>query len=210
MSTIAGNVKEILAEQKQLASQVDVIRNEMGGLFGKLDELLRNQAAIQAVVDKILADLENDQNDPTGFQVVITRDDASQGGTDMPAPKTQAASMDFEINPDGTATATLTPHDRLGSTTTLPASASVPIWSSSAPASLTITPAVDGLSAVLADAGVTANGISIMIDCTLSDGTVIHADSDTELIDVVPGGPTGFKVALSSSAPPNPPGPPTP
>ncbi len=108
------------------------------------------------------------------------------------AKKTREVGVDFQLSDNGTATATLTAVDDLGNPTTLPAGASVPAWTSSDVA-ITVTPAQDGMSAVLTPTAL-ATDVVITATSTLSDGTTTISGSGQ--IDVVAGPATRFAIAL--------------
>ncbi len=112
------------------------------------------------------------------------------------AKKALAAGVDFQLFDNGMATATLTPVDAAGIDTTLPAGTSVPAWTSSDPG-VVVSGAADGLTAIVTPSTppVLVQDAILTVTATLPDGTVITGTSDK--IDVVGGGPTGFKVALA-------------
>jgi hypothetical protein len=103
------------------------------------------------------------------------------------------ATLDFQILDSGSATATLTPVDAEGFTTTLPDGTPIPSWVSSDPG-VVVTPAADGMTATLAPSTppVLVTGVTISASTTLAGGTVITGTSSP--IDVVVGGPTGFQI----------------
>lgn len=105
------------------------------------------------------------------------------------------AAVDFQLLDNGTATATITPVDTLGNPTTMPAGASVPVWTSSDP-SVNVLAAGDGLSAVLTPSGMLAVGVTITADSVLADGTT-HITGTGNPIDVIAGPATGFKIVES-------------
>jgi len=112
------------------------------------------------------------------------------------------ASIDFQLHDDGTATGTLTPEDALAADTVLPVGTSVPVWTSSSP-DIVVTASADGMTAKIVPSSppVLVTGVTVSASATLpnnpdgSPGATITGTS--EGIDVVPGGPTGFKIALS-------------
>ncbi len=113
------------------------------------------------------------------------------------------ASVDFDILDNGTAQATLTFVDAAGLPATLPTGStlSVPPWVSSSTA-LVVTPAADGMSALLAPAVPPV----LVTDATITIGpaTLTNADGSTvtipaivsQGIDIIGGGPVGFQVSL--------------
>lgn len=105
------------------------------------------------------------------------------------------AAIDFQLFDNGQAVASLTPVDAAGLETTLPAGSSVPVWTSSDPG-VVVSPSTDGLSAIVTPAQppVLVQNAVLTATSTLPDGTVITGTSDP--IDVVAGGPVGFKIAL--------------
>lgn len=105
------------------------------------------------------------------------------------------ATIDFQLFDNGSAVASLTPEDSLQMDTTLPAGTSVPAWVPSDPG-IVVSGSADGLSAIVTPAAppVLVTGATVSVSATLPDGTVISGTSDP--IDVVAGGPTGFKVSL--------------
>ncbi len=112
------------------------------------------------------------------------------------AKKTASAGIDFVLHDNGQAVATLTPVDAAGLDTTLPEGSSIPAWVSSDPG-VVVSPSTDGLSAIVSPSvpPVMVTGVTLTVSCTLPDSTVITGVSDP--IDVVGGGPTGFKIALA-------------
>jgi hypothetical protein len=113
------------------------------------------------------------------------------------------AGVDFQLFDNGSAVATLTPLDAVGIETTLPAGTPTPAWTSSDPG-VVVSASTDGLSAIVTPATppVLVQGATITATATLLDGTVITGTS--EAIDVVPGGPVGFQVVMSSGQAPVP------
>lgn len=111
--------------------------------------------------------------------------------------KLSLGSVDFVLHDNGNATATLTPDDAAGLDTVLPAGSSVPSWTPSDPTAITVAPSADGLTCLVTPASPAklATAVTIAVACTLPDGTVITGTSDP--IDVVAGGPVGFKIALA-------------
>lgn len=109
--------------------------------------------------------------------------------------KTLTAGIDFQLFDNGQAVATLTPVDAAGLDTALPDGTSVPVWVSSDPG-LVVAGSTDGLSAIVTPAvpPVLVQNATLTVSATLPDGTVITGTSDP--IDIVSGGPTGFKIAL--------------
>jgi hypothetical protein len=105
------------------------------------------------------------------------------------------ASVDFVLFDNGQAVATLTPEDKAGLDTTLPAGTSVPVWTSSNPA-VVVSGSTDGLSAIVTPATppVLATGVTVTATATLPDGTVITGVSDP--IDVTGSAVAGFKISL--------------
>lgn len=109
--------------------------------------------------------------------------------------KAVKATVDFQLKDNGTATATLTPIDAAGLSTSMPAGASVPVWASSDPG-VVVTAAADGLSAQVAPATppVLVTGAVITATATLADGTTtISGQGDP--IDVVASDAVGFAIA---------------
>ena len=106
------------------------------------------------------------------------------------------AGIDFQLFDNGQAVATLTPVDAAGLDTALPEGTSVPVWSSS-DAGVVVAASTDGMSAIVTPATppVLVQDAILTATATLPDGTVITGTSDK--IDVVAGGPTGFKMALA-------------
>jgi hypothetical protein len=116
------------------------------------------------------------------------------GDEDM-AKAAKSASIDFQLQDNGSANATLTAQDAAGLDTTLPAGTSVPVWTPSDTTVLAVVAAADGMSAVVTPATPPklATGVTISVSAILPDGTTISGVSDG--IDVVSGGPKGFKIS---------------
>jgi hypothetical protein len=139
------------------------------------------------LLEKILAMLSPPI--PVKFRIELTTQ-----GDNMAKPK--LAGINFRLLDNGTAAGTLVPQDSVGVTTTLPPGSSVPVYIAST-AEVVLTPSADGLTLVVAPAvpPVAATGVTISVSATLPDGSVISGMSDP--IDVVPGGPTGFKIQIA-------------
>jgi hypothetical protein len=123
-----------------------------------------------------------------------------QGETTM-AGKAVKATVDFQLLDNGTVKFTISPVDSVGNATTLPAGTPPLTAVVSDPTKLTVAadPADTsgfGLSQIGTPTGQLATGITVNFSTTLPGATApIAADSDA--IDVVAGGPTGFKVTES-------------
>ena len=174
LTTTAGIITTTADDTKESVAQNTVL----------LTAIRDGLTATDAEVGKILEILTPPP--PVAFRVTLTE------GEDHMA-KAVNATMDFQLLDNGSATATLTPIDSVGEPTTLPAGV-VPAWSSSDPA-VVVVPAADGMSAALAPASppVLATGVVITASATLPSGAVITGSGDP--IDVVAGGPVGFKIA---------------
>ena len=104
--------------------------------------------------------------------------------------------VDFQMFDNGQALATLTIVDAKGIPTVMPPGSQGIAWSSSDPA-IVVSPSEDQMSAILTpvDPPVLAQNVVITAQSTLPDTTVITGT--TQPIDVVAGGPAGFKITLS-------------
>ena len=133
---------------------------------------------------------------PVKMVMALAIQQSTQERENLMAQKAVKASLDFQLLDSGQATATLSPVDAADIPTTLPAGTPVPTWTSSDPG-ITVTAAADGMSATVAPASppVMVTAAVITATTTLASGTVLTGTSDP--IDVVGGGPTGFKIALS-------------
>lgn len=114
--------------------------------------------------------------------------------------KVKDAAVDFQLLDNGTAKAVATPQDSVGVATTLPAGTSTPTWASSDPGVVVAPDPSDasGLTAIVSPATppVLVTGAVISVSATLPDGTTVITGSG-DPIDVIAGGPTGFKVVES-------------
>lgn len=163
---------------------------------GQIERLLRQLVAQAQMNEGLLRQILGLLRYPTGFKI-------SFEGENMAVRKAAKASLDFQLQDNGTANATLTLVDAAGLATTLPAGASlsVPAWVSSNPA-IVATAAADGMSAVIAPATppVLVTGVTITVGpaiLTNADGSTVTIPSVvSQGIDVVGGGPAGFSIQL--------------
>lgn len=190
---IVGGLSRVLRRQKHEAKALKSLQDASAAfqaqVNARLDEFGKTLAEIH---DAVISP------DPIPDHFVITLE---QENPLTMATKTLDASVDFQLLDDGTAVATLTTADKAGNPIPFPQGASLPSWSAS-DASVTVTPADDGQSAVIADNGTLVNGVTISVTSTLADGsTVINGTSDP--LDVVADNdsPTSFKVTLSRNTP---------
>lgn len=219
VKTIKQEVDEIDSAVKGIASSIPVFNTEVLRQFKlldnaetlhflHLDDQARRQYAVIIAAIKAIVDLVNHNtaltqeilNLITDPQAVAFRINLQQGENMNPInPKhPHAAGIDFQFFENGQATASLTPVDASGNATTMPAGSTVPAWVSSDPG-ITVSPAADGLSALLTADGTPVTAATLTVTATLPDGTTtITGTSDP--IDVVaqpPGSPVAFKIALS-------------
>jgi hypothetical protein len=105
-------------------------------------------------------------------------------------------SVDFSILSNGQAIATLAPVDAAGLETTLPEGTSVPAWTASDPG-VVISVSEDGLQALVTPSQppVLVQDCKLTVTATLPDSTVITGESEN--IDIIAGGPAGFKIKMS-------------
>jgi hypothetical protein len=168
-------------------------------LSAKLDAIIANQRAaaqsiqdLQGVVGEILKAV-TEPNPPAGFEITL------KGATPMAANKAlkPKATIDFQLNDDGSATGTLTTVDTDQNPIPFPAGATIPAWTSSN-AGLTVAASADGQSAVVTPTGVLLTDAVITVTSTLADGVTVLTGS-SEGIDVVADAakPSGFTVSLA-------------
>ena len=102
-------------------------------------------------------------------------------------------SIDFQLEEDGTATATVMPVDSIGLSPYPPPKISFLVWNSSNPA-IVVTPDMGGMSARLMPSSppVLATGVTITVTTTLADGTTMSGTSGP--ISVVADGVAGFRI----------------
>jgi hypothetical protein len=106
--------------------------------------------------------------------------------------KAVKATVAFNLQDNGTATATASPIDSVNNATTLPAGV-VPVATSSDPA-VTVDQSADpsGLTAKLTPSGALATGVVITFNATMPDSTVI---SGSGTVNVVAGPASSLAIA---------------
>lgn len=107
------------------------------------------------------------------------------------------AGLDFTFFENGQALVTLTPVDKDGNATSMPAGAGIPKWTVSNPA-VTASPSADGLSCLLSDTNTPVTAAT----ATATD-SVSGLTGTTDPFDVVaqpPGAAVAFKLTLSAPA----------
>lgn len=208
VKTIKQEVDEIDRNVNSLSTALHQLQSDLQQEFNQIEKALvilsqGNKVIIAAI--KAIVDLVN-HNTALSQQILdlLTTPEAVafriqlQQGENMKSEHPHAAGIDFQFFENGQATASLTPVDASGNATTMPAGSTVPAWVSSDPG-ITVSPAADGLSALLTAGGAPVTAATLTVTATLPDGTTtITGTSDP--IDVVaqpPGSPVAFKIALS-------------
>ena len=189
--TILAQLSSILTKLDLLQTKLDWLTASQVAMVQSLTNIGAALEALAGMVEDILETLTPPP--PVAFRVTIR---AGKNEGEVMA-KTAGATVDFRLEDDGTLTGTLTPIDAAGLPTNqpLPVGTSVPVWTPSGPG-LTITPAADGMSAVVTPAvpPVLVTGATITVSATLASGAIITGVSDP--IDVVGGPAVGFQIAL--------------
>lgn len=170
-----------------ITTLVNNVQSSCNNILQVLQTIQSNQSTELDILKQILGAV-TEPNAPVGFQVDEILNSIKEGNKRMA--KAVKAGVDFQLQDNGTATATLTPVDAAGNPTTMPVGASVPSWTSSSTA-VSVSPAADGMTATLTPTAL-ATGVVISASSTLSDGTSISGSGNP--IDVVAGPATGFQI----------------
>jgi hypothetical protein len=185
LKVISDFLKQILSQLQAFVSPAREVGAALLRIEANQETELANQERGLVLLAKILEVLTPPA--PVRFRIAL--------GEVMA--KVTKATVDFQINENGTATATLVPVDANGNDTSMPAGASVPVWTASDP-DISVAQAADGMSAVFT-AGTTAiTAATATATSTLADGTTLTGTTDP--IDVIPNPPgaaTRFRIALS-------------
>jgi hypothetical protein len=171
---------------KELNGRVDSVGCE---LLEKLDAIISNQSIQTGLLQQIVKGLSDP---PVAFQVDI--ETFQSQGEKM---KQLKGKLKISILDNGTAKGTLTPVDAAGLPTSLPAGFSIPAWVSSDPG-VVVTPAADGMSAVVAPATppVLVTGASITVTSKSADGTATLTGTTTDPINVIAGPAGSFQISV--------------
>lgn len=177
LDTLQIGQANILTGEVAASQQIDLVLQNQATQAQQLNLIQETLALILAAVSPPPA---------VGFTIELTQE------TDMK--QAVKAGLDFDLQDNGQAIATLTVVDAAGLATTLPDGVT-PSWASSDPG-VVVTPAADGLTATVSPATppVLVTGAVITVSATLPDSTVITGTSQG--IDVVAGGAAGFTIAL--------------
>lgn len=172
---------EVSAEKDDIKKLSDRI-NKLDDKFLHLNDVVTSQGKdIQSIL-QILS--EPPATDPVALAVVLTAGDKPAEEIPMGA-KVAKASVEFNIQDDGTAVATATPLDKVGNKTTLPDGSTCVATSSDAAIAVDQSGDPSGLTAKLTPSGALATGVVITFTATLPDTTVITGVSGP--INVVAG-----------------------
>lgn len=172
---------EVSAEKDDIKKLSDRI-SKLDDKFLHLNDVVTSQGKdIQSIL-QILS--EPPATDPVALAVVLTAGDKPAEEIPMGA-KVAKASVEFNIQDDGTAVATATPLDKVGNKTTLPDGSTCVATSSDAAIAVDQSGDPSGLTAKLTPSGALATGVVITFTATLPDTTVITGVSGP--INVVAG-----------------------
>jgi hypothetical protein len=183
----------LIRQLNQIEQDIECVKRQQGQIQDDFASIKSQLATISAKVALIFQAVSPPP--PKTFKIIFT------GDTNMN--NKAKASLDFQLADNGTANATISFVDAAGLPTALASgqTASVPTWVPSA-TSIVVTPAANGLSAVVAPATppVLATDVTVTVSAitiTNADGTTIVLPAVTsEGIDVVGSAVAGFSVSL--------------
>ena len=194
-TTIAGLLSQIIATQQAQGNILSMLVQQDGEILQQEDTILQKLANLQNTCDQILANV-GIGGAAAGFRVDLQSENRTGAST---MAKKATATVDFTLFDNGQAVGTASVVDAAGFPTTLPAGTSVPTWTPSDPSAIAVSPAADGMSAIVSPATPPklATGVTITVSATESDGTTILTGV-SDPIDVVAGPAAGFAIALSN------------